>query len=143
MQPWMEKYVTTRDERKLLKQLLQSGEISDLENTFGDDFVRELIENSEHLEAYGDYEILKFTDEGKVRLIAIGYEKKHGIPYVVQELLIDKDEFTEASVEELKELIDSDYYIEEEDGEIEKLVDADDYEDLEDYDDFDEFDDYN
>ncbi|HOJ87753.1 MAG TPA: hypothetical protein PLP64_04080 [Pseudothermotoga sp.] len=141
MQSWMEKYVTTKDERKLLKQLLQTGEISDLESTFGDDFVRELIENSEHLESYGDYEILKFADEGKVRLIAIGYERKHGIPYVVQELILDKDEYSESSIEELKELIDSDY-VEEDSDEVERLVDIDEYEDTDDYEDMDEYDEY-
>lgn len=142
MQPWMEKYVTTKEERNMLRQLLQTGEIGDLESTFGDDFVRELIENSEHLESYGDYEILKFTDEGKIRLIAIGYERRHGIPYVVQELIVDKNEYNESSVEELKELIDSDY-IEEDGEEIEKLVDIDEYEDTDDYEDIDEYDDYN
>lgn len=141
MQPWMEKYVTTKEERSLLKQLLQTGEIADLESTFGDDFVRELIENSEHLESYGDYEILKFTDEGKVRLIAIGYERKHGIPYIVQELILDKSDYSESSIEEIKELIDSEY-IEEDGEEIEKLVDIDEYEDTDDYDDIDEYDDY-
>lgn len=142
MQPWMEKYVTTKEERNMLRQILQTGEISDLESAFGDDFVRELIENSEHLESYGDYEILKFTDEGKVRLIAIGYERRHGIPYVVQELILDKSEYNESSVEELKELIDSDY-IEEDSEEIEKLVDLDEYGDNDDFEDIDEYDDYN
>ncbi len=142
MQPWMEKYVTTKEERNMLRQILQTGEINDLESAFGDDFVRELIENSEHLESYGDYEILKFTDEGKVRLIAIGYERRHGIPYVVQELILDKSEYNESSVEELKELIDSDY-IEEDSEEIEKLVDLDEYEDNDDLEDIDEYEDYN
>ncbi len=142
MQPWMEKYVTTKEERNMLRQILQTGEINDLESAFGDDFVRELIENSEHLESYGDYEILKFTDEGKVRLIAIGYERRHGIPYVVQELILDKSEYNESSVEELKELIDSDD-IEEDSEEIEKLVDLDEYEDNDDLEDIDEYEDYN
>ncbi|MFN3282764.1 MAG: hypothetical protein ACK40Q_00830, partial [Pseudothermotoga sp.] len=77
-----------------------------------------------------------------VRLIAIGYERRHGIPYVVQELILDKSEYNESSVEELKELIDSDY-IEEDSEEIEKLVDLDEYEDSDDFEDIDEYDDYN
>ncbi|ABV32690.1 MULTISPECIES: hypothetical protein [Pseudothermotoga] len=138
MQTWMEKYVVNEEERNQLKHLLKNGHLSELEKIFGDDFVQELIDNSEYVEPYGDYEIFKFTDEGVVRLVAISYDKKHGTPYVIEESLIAEDEFGEESVEEFKEMIDSQYLDFEEDLEhdedIEELVDLDDFEEDDDED---------